>query len=153
VRRGWLIANAIILAVFAIAIWLSLELALFDAIGPGAGFFPFWLGVIGCVLAALILFHTAAGRIVGFDAQRLLPQGEAAWRTISVVVALVIAAALIEPLGYRLTMLLFVAGLLLALGARHWLAIAAVAVAGSFGVFHVFYYWLKVPLPIGALGI
>jgi putative tricarboxylic transport membrane protein len=25
--------------------------------------------------------------------------------------------------------------------------------AGSFGVFHVFYYWLKVPLPIGALGL
>ena len=27
------------------------------------------------------------------------------------------------------------------------------AFAGSFGVFHVFDYWLKVPLPIGALGL
>jgi putative tricarboxylic transport membrane protein len=25
--------------------------------------------------------------------------------------------------------------------------------AASFGVFHVFYYWLKVPLPIGTFGI
>ena len=27
------------------------------------------------------------------------------------------------------------------------------ALAGSFGVFHVFYHWLKVPLPMGVLGI
>jgi hypothetical protein len=31
--------------------------------------------------------------------------------------------------------------------------IAATALLGSFGVFHVFYHWLKVPLPIGQLGI
>jgi putative tricarboxylic transport membrane protein len=27
------------------------------------------------------------------------------------------------------------------------------ALALSFGVFHVFYYWLKVPLPVGAFGL
>ena len=69
------------------------------------------------------------------------------------LVALTAAAALFEPLGFRLTMLPFIAGLLLALGARSPIAIAICAVAGSFGVFHVFYYWLKVPLPIGAFGI
>jgi hypothetical protein len=50
-------------------------------------------------------------------------------------------------------MLLFIAGLLAALGARSPAAIVLTATAGSFGVFHVFYYWLKVPLPIGALGL
>ena len=50
-------------------------------------------------------------------------------------------------------MLPFIAGLLLVLGARSPIAIALTAVAGSFGVFHVFYYWLKVPLPIGEFGI
>ena len=50
-------------------------------------------------------------------------------------------------------MLLFIAGLLLALGARSPAAIVLTALAGSFGVFHVFFYWLKVPLPIGALGL
>jgi hypothetical protein len=70
-----------------------------------------------------------------------------------VLFALTVAAALLEPLGFRLTMLPFIAGLLLALGARSLLAVALCAVAGSFGVFHVFYHWLKVPLPIGVLGI
>jgi hypothetical protein len=50
-------------------------------------------------------------------------------------------------------MLLFIAGLLFALGARSPFAILLTALAGSFGVFHVFFYWLKVPLPIGALGL
>jgi hypothetical protein len=36
---------------------------------------------------------------------------------------------------------------------RNWWVTAVFAVAGSFGVFHAFYYWLKVPLPIGIFGI
>jgi hypothetical protein len=40
-----------------------------------------------------------------------------------------------------------------ALGIRNWIVIPIVALAGSFGVFHVFYYWLKLPLPIGIFGI
>ena len=69
------------------------------------------------------------------------------------LIALIAAAAAFEPLGFRLTMLVFIAVLLPMLGARSWIAIALCAVAGSFGVFHVFFYWLKVPLPIGVLGI
>jgi len=66
---------------------------------------------------------------------------------------LVAVAALFEPLGFRLTMLVFIAGLLFVLGARSLVGIALTAVAGSFGVFHVFLYWLKVPLPTGVLGL
>jgi len=50
-------------------------------------------------------------------------------------------------------MMPFVAGVLLILGARSAIAIVLTALAGSFGVFHVFYHWLKVPLPIGAFGV
>jgi uncharacterized membrane protein YuzA (DUF378 family) len=37
--------------------------------------------------------------------------------------------------------------LLVALGARNWLAIGVFSFAGSFGVYHVFTGLLKVPLP------
>jgi hypothetical protein len=70
-----------------------------------------------------------------------------------VVAGLLGATLLLEPVGFRLTLLLFNAYLLVALGARTWWVVAAFAVAGSFGVFHVFYHWLKVPLPVGAFGI
>ena len=74
-------------------------------------------------------------------------------QAIGVLIALTAAAALFEPLGYRLTMLPFVVGVLLILGARSPIAITLTALAGSFGVFHVFYHWLKVPLPIGEFGL
>ena len=69
------------------------------------------------------------------------------------LIALAAAAALLEPLGFRLTMLLFIAGSCSRSARARRPPSLLTALAGSFGVFHVFYYWLKVPLPIGALGL
>lgn len=124
-----------------------------DALGPGAGFFPFWLGTLGVVLSLALLVQSWRGRAIGEGTQALLPRGEGARRAAALVTGLVAAALLLQPLGFRLAMLVFTAGLLLALGVRRPVTIALFALASSFGLFHVFYYWLKVPLPIGALGI
>jgi putative tricarboxylic transport membrane protein len=152
-RRGWQVACLCLLGIFVPALITSLGYSLTDALGPGPGFFPFWLSAIGIALTGGMLVQLARGSIVSDDAVALLPSRQVALQAGAVLVALTVAAALLEPLGFRLTMLPFIAGLLLALGARSLLAIALTAVAGSFGVFHVFYYWLKVPLPIGVLGI
>ena len=82
-----------------------------------------------------------------------MPERAAAWRVGRVLIALAVAALLLEPLGLRASLLMFNAYVLVALGIRRWWVIAVFAVVGSFGVFHVFYYWLKVPLPVGALGL
>jgi len=153
VRRGWQVACVCLLGIFVPAVVTSLGYSLTDALGPGAGFFPFWLSLIGIALTGAILVQLARGKILADAAIEILPDRRATLQAGGVLVALTVAAALMEPLGFRLTMLPFVAGLLLILGAHSLVAIALCAVAGSFGVFHVFYYWLKVPLPIGALGI
>jgi putative tricarboxylic transport membrane protein len=140
-----------LLGIFALALVTSLDYSLIDTLGPGPGFFPFWLSLIGAVLTVAILVETA--RSHNIPTGRILPSRQAALQAGGVLIALIAAAALLEPLGFRLTMLLFIAGLLLALGARSPSAIVLTALAGSFGVFHVFFYWLKVPLPIGALGL
>ena len=152
-RRGWQVACVCLLGIFVSALITSLGYSLTDALGPGPGFFPFWLSMIGMALTSGLLVQLVGGRIFADPAVEILPSRQVALQGGSVLIALTGAAAVLEPLGFRLTMLLFIAGLLLALGARSLLAIALTAVAGSFGVFHVFYYWLKVPLPIGALGI
>ena len=109
--------------------------------------------MVGLGLCVLLLLESSkAGQSDDADMD-ILPRGDAALRTGAVLAALVAAAALLEPLGFRLTMLPFIAGLMAVLGARSPLAIAAFAMAGSFGVFHVFYYWLKVPLPVGTFGL
>ena len=152
-RRGWQVACICLLGIFIPALITSLGYSLTDALGPGPGFFPFWLSLIGIALTGAMLVQLARGSIFADAAVEILPDRQAAFQAGAVLVALIVAAALLEPLGFRLTMLPFIAGLLLVLGARSLIAIALTAVVGSFGVFHVFYYWLKVPLPIGALGI
>ena len=152
-RRGWLVACTCLLALFAAALVTSLDYSLSDALGPGPGFFPFWLSVIGAALTIAMLVEIARGRMLVDAAVQILPTPAAALQAGSVLLALIAAAAALEPVGFRLTMLVFIAGLLPILGARSWIAIALCAVGGSFGVFHVFFYWLKVPLPIGALGL
>ena len=152
-RRGWQVACICLLGIFIPALITSLGYSLTDALGPGPGFFPFWLSLIGIALTGAMLVQLARGSIFADAAVGILPNRQATLQAGAVLVALTVAAALLEPLGFRLTMLPFIAGLLLVLGARSPFAIALTAGAGSFGVFHVFYYWLKVSLPIGALGI
>jgi putative tricarboxylic transport membrane protein len=151
VRRGRLVACVCLLAIFLAALVTSFDYSLTDALGPGPGFFPFWLSLIGAALTVAMLIQDARGRDVG--PASILPNRQAILQGGGVLAALTIAAALLEPLGFRLTMLLFIAGLLPVLGARSPSAVLLTAAAGSFGVFHVFYYWLKVPLPVGALGL
>lgn len=150
-RRGRLVACVCLLAIFVAALVTSLDYSLTDALGPGPGFFPFWLSLVGALMSVALLVQDARSPTI--STAGLLPDRQALWQGGGVLLALAAAAALLEPLGFRLTMLLFIGGLLLALGARSPSAILLTAAAGSFGVFHVFYYWLKVPLPIGALGI
>jgi putative tricarboxylic transport membrane protein len=153
VRRGWQVACVCLLGVFVPALITSLGYSLADALGPGPGFFPFWLSAVGILLTCGMLVQLARGKLIADAGVEILQSRRAAFQAGAVLVALTVAAALLEPLGFRLTMLPFIAVLLLALGARSLIAIALTAVAGSFGVFHIFYYWLKVPLPIGGFGI
>ncbi len=150
-RRGRMVACVCLVAIFLAALVTSLSYSLMDALGPGPGFFPFWLSLIGAALTVIILIEN--WRSPDVAGESILPDQAAALQGGIVLAALIAATVLFEVLGFRLTMLGFIAGLLFALGARSPTAIVLTAVAGSFGVFHVFLYWLKVPLPIGALGI
>jgi putative tricarboxylic transport membrane protein len=152
-KSGWQIACLCLLAIFLPALVTSLGYSLTDALGPGPGFFPFWLSLIGAALSAAMLAQVTMGKTDEGIAISLAPDRRMTLQAIGVVIALTAAAALFEPLGYRLTMLPFIVGVLFILGARSPIAIALTALAGSFGVFHVFYHWLKVPLPIGEFGL
>jgi putative tricarboxylic transport membrane protein len=150
-KVGWQVACLCLLGIFVPALVTSLGYSLTDALGPGPGFFPFWLSLIGALLSAAILVQVTLAPTDADVPRSLVPDRQVALQALGVLVALAAAAALLEPLGYRLTMLPFIAGLLLILGARSPIAISVTALAGSFGVFHVFYHWLKVPLPISEL--
>jgi len=151
-KLGWQVAAGVLLLVFALFAYESFKLSLRDTLGPGPGFFPFWLGVLGAALAVILLIQLHLGRLEVGD--ETLTFDRAGSRSVVVVlVGLVAAAALLDVAGFRIVMLFLVAFLLVVLGARNRLAIAICAGAGSFGVYHVFFDLLKVPLPVGIFGI
>ncbi len=151
-RRAWQVTSLGFLALSVLVLVQSLQFSLKDPLGPGPGFFPFWLSLLSGVLAVVLFFQVSVERAEPAPA-RLIPDRAAGVRVLLVLAGLAGATLLLGPLGFRLTLFLFIVYLLVALGARRWWLIAGFALAGSFGVFHAFYYWLRVPLPIGAFGI
>jgi putative tricarboxylic transport membrane protein len=142
-KRGWQAAVAVLLVVFAFFAFESLRLSLRDALGPGPGFFPFWLSVAGGALGLILLGQTARGA-VDLETQALKFE----LRPVALVLAgLVVATALLEVFGFRIAMLLMLPYLLVVLGVRNWVSIVLFTLAGSFGVYHLFSGLLKVPLP------
>jgi putative tricarboxylic transport membrane protein len=152
-KRAWQIA-CITFVAFAI-FWLivSFEYPYKDKLGPGPGFFPFWLSIITGALALALLFQISLAKSSADGSATLLPERQGASRILVILVALVGSLALLDFLGFRISLFLFLLFLPLALGVRSWWVTLVFAIAGSFGIFHVFYYWLKVPLPMGMFGI
>ncbi len=130
----------------------SLDLKFYTSLGPGPGFFPFWLSVFLGALAAIMLYQAT------FKPQEPMPSdffanAKGYLRAGAILLALVASVLLMEPLGFRPMMLAFYLFLLFALGRQNILVTIAVALAGSWGVYQVFVELLKVPLPIGIFGI
>jgi len=141
------------LALSILTLVLSLEYPYKDRLGPGPAFFPVWMSIITGALSLALFFQTTWGKSVVDLTATLLPERQGVWRIIIILVALLGSLALLDPLGFRISLFLFLIFLPLGLGGVNWWVALIFAVAGSFGVFHVFYYWLKVPLPMGMFGI
>jgi len=147
-RRGWLVATATMMAICVFAIWQSLLLSLTDRLGPGPGFFSFWLSLLGVLFAGLLILDVWRKPVIESD-ETLFPRGESAFRVMIIIGAVAGATLLMGWFGFELAMLVFIAVLTFALGERRWYAIGLFAIAGSFGVYYVFTRWLDVLLPPG----
>jgi putative tricarboxylic transport membrane protein len=150
-RQGWLVATGIMLVLCLLAVWQSSLLALSDKLGPGPGFFPFWLSLIGASFSLVLL--VGVWRTPDEPGEPILPDAFGLRRIGAIIGTLAVATLLMELLGFQLTMLGFNVALLVALGERRWLIIAIFALAGSVGVYQLFTRWLDVLLPAGQLGL
>lgn len=139
-------------ALFAAMAVVAYGYGLRDRLGPGSGFFPFWLGTVGALLSVTLFVLSLRGHAIGEGADVHWPDRAGAMRAIMLLGGLAAATLALDPLGFRLTALAFTALMLVALGVRRPVVIAVFALVSGFGMFHMFYYWLKVPLPIGVFG-
>ncbi len=152
-KRAWQIMCLAFVALSVFTIVMSFEYPYKDRLGPGPAFFPIWMSIITGALSLALFIQTTWGKGILDAAAPLFPPREGTIRIMVIVIALLVCLALLDPLGFRISLFLFLLFLPLALGGGNWWVTLIFAAAGSFGVFHVFYYWLKVPLPMGMFGI
>lgn len=152
-REAWKWMSLMFLGLSVLVLISSFGYPYHDRLGPGPGFFPFWMALIMGALALGLFFQARKTVKKEEGITSLLPDRDGLRRVIIILLSLIGVTALLDPLGFRLTLLLFLIILPIGLGLRHFLGILIFALLGSFGVFHVFYHWLKVPLPIGIWGI
>jgi putative tricarboxylic transport membrane protein len=117
----------------------------------GPSFFPTVIGVglalVGAVLAASGVKQRDTPWIE-IDPWARTPRARV--RVALVVIVLIAYTVVVNPLGFFLTGVLFLSGLLAAFGARRaWILPLAIGV--TFAIHYVFYTVLGVPLPWGVL--
>ncbi len=155
-KRPYQITSVVFILFSAFIAREALELKYYTSLGPGPGFFPFWLSMIMIVLSGFMFYHATWGKSdpmpADFFASRV-----GYLKALAVCVSIVFVVFAMEEVGFKITMAIFFVWLLATLGRLKglvgWVSMAAVVVGGSWGAFYVFNDMLKVPLPTGAFGI
>lgn len=121
----------------------SVDLGLWTSLGPGPGLFPFAMGAVLAAMAVVWLvqeLRNPSETAEGVD-RRLV---------IAVALSLTILAAVMDLLGFQLSMFLFLMYHLKLRGRRTWISSLITTLAGSVGAFYAFNYGLNVTLPVSA---
>lgn len=150
-QRVYRIAGLALLALAAAVVYGALQLRYYTSLGPGPGFFSFWIGIVLGLLALVMIAQTfrQSPEPLAWD---FVPDRAGFIRIGLVLLSLLIAALFLERIGFFLTMLVVYMLLLRGLGGYRLLTTAVAAVLVSFGTYYVFVKWLNVPLPSGVLG-
>ncbi|MEU7830019.1 tripartite tricarboxylate transporter TctB family protein [Nonomuraea sp. NPDC049129] len=137
-------------ALVALSVYVAIEslsLGLWSSFGPGAGFFPFVLGVaLGALSVAWFFQSIREGRADAAPGDRTDVR-----HAVAVLVSLVVLAAVMDLLGYQISMFLFLMFHLKWRAGRSWALSLVLALVGSAGVFYGFEHGLMVQLPPSAI--
>lgn len=143
-RRAAALAFALLCTGF---VWQASRYPYLDDTGPGAGFFPLWIGALGLLVGLCMVAWPQAGT----PEEAGPAQPGAGYAIMTTLAALAAAAIALEPFGFRLTAFLLLATLLRVYGARLRSALAFGAAAALL-VFQLFDA-LRLRLPVGPFGI
>jgi hypothetical protein len=114
--------------------------------GPQPGYFPFYLGVIICISAALTFVF--ALRMPAAKNRAFVEVGQLRL-VLSVLIPSAVYVALVGWLGIYVSAVLFIALFMRWLGKYPWWKVALVSVGTSLVFFLIFERWFLVPLPKG----
>src|SRR3990172_7629317 len=149
IRTLELVVAALLFAFGAIVIADSIRLgARWAEDGPQAGYFPFYIGLLICIPAAVVFVRAlgdrakAAKTFVGRDALK---------RVMWMLVPSIVYVVLIKLIGIYIASTAFIAFFMRRLGRYPWITTAAGGGGVRLGFFPLFGVWGELPPPKGPL--
>lgn len=149
-HRASLTLGAVFVLIGAWVCWESNSLTYYTRVGPGPGFFPFWLGLLLSVSAALAVAIELRG---GGSYERLLPSSSALREMVTTLVLVAAFALTVERVGFVFSMLPILTLLLFLRGCTFFSTAIPVAVLFTFGIGWTFTRYLGTYLPPAPNGL
>lgn len=120
------------------------------SVGPGAGFFPFWLAVGVGVSAVAVLVQSLQPVPRNADGGPFIPPH--AWKPLLVVfLPMAAVIALIDYLGIYVGGMLYLTGYMRLVGRFRWMSVILVSVLIPLALFLIFERWFFLLLPKGLI--
>ena len=144
-----LVVAALFFALGAIVVYDSARLgAKWGSDGPEAGYFPFYIGLILCISAVVVIVQALRMKP---EKNKVFVEREALKLVLSMLVPSILYVAIIAWSGIYVASAVFIAFFMRWLGKYAWWKVAAVSIGVSVVFFLIFERWFKVPLPKGPL--
>ena len=116
--------------------------------GPQPGYFPFYVGLIICVSAAVNIIR---GLLIPDARNKTFVEVGQLKLVLTVLVPTAIYAAMVTWIGIYVSSILFIAFFMRWLGRYAWWKVAVVSIGAAVAFFLIFEIWFQVPLPKGPI--
>ena len=146
-------AGILLLLFGAVTAWLSLQIRVGTLRAPGSGFFPFYLGLLLILLAAIHVaqLRRSGGALSGGEGGNAHQSSRL--RVLLFLAAMALGTGMLPVLGYPLVAFLLMILLLYILGVRRWSHLVTIALCTAGVCYVLFVRWLQIPLPTAAFGL
>lgn len=111
--------------------------------GPGAGYFPFYIGLITAISGLGVLYQALLGKNRNTE---IFVDGEQFKRVMSVLVPAAVYVLAIQVIGIYVASAIYIALFMVVLGKYSWVKSVILALAVAILFFCLFEVWFKVPL-------
>lgn len=143
------VVAAVLLIIGLVVIYESRRLgAGWTTDGPGAGYFPFYIGLIITISGAGILYQALLGK---HKKTEVFVDSEQLKRVMSVLIPATVYVLAVSFLGLYIASALYIALFMIVLGKYSWVKSVLIALAVNTLFFFMFEVWFKVPLFKGSL--
>lgn len=115
--------------------------------GPGAGYFPFYIGLILLISGVGVLYQALAGKKKNTE---VFVDREEFGRVLSVLIPAAVYVGAIQVIGIYVASAIYIALFMIILGKFSWIKSVVAALAVNTVFFLMFEVWFKVPLHKGA---